>query len=106
MAKPYEPRLATIYREEIRAKMKEQFGYKNEMQIPKIEKVVLNMGLGEGVADKKKVQSYFLRLIMIRSIRFAVWTLLFKPQQIQMKKPKHYWPHSRSLSGTRLNAVS
>ena len=65
MAKPYEPRLATIYREEIRANMKEQFGYKNEMQIPKIEKVVLNMGLGEGVADKKKVQAAIAELELI-----------------------------------------
>ena len=34
MAKPYEPRLAAVYREEIRAKMKEQFKYSNDMQIP------------------------------------------------------------------------
>jgi len=65
MAKPYEPRLAAVYRDEIRAKMKEQFGYKNEMQIPRIEKVVLNMGLGEGVADKKKVQAAISELELI-----------------------------------------
>jgi len=65
MSKPYEPRLSTIYREEIRAKMKEQFGYKNEMQIPAIEKVVLNMGLGEGVSDKKKVQAAIAELELI-----------------------------------------
>ncbi len=65
MAKPYEPRLATIYREEIRAKMKEQFGYNNDMQIPAIEKVVLNMGLGEGVGDKKKVQAAIEELELI-----------------------------------------
>ena len=65
MTKPYEPRLATIYREEIRAKMKEQFGYSNEMQIPAIEKVVLNMGLGEGVGDKKKVQAAIEELELI-----------------------------------------
>lgn len=65
MTKPYEPRLAAIYREEIRAKMKEQFGYKNDMQIPCIEKVVLNMGVGEGVGDKKKVQSAVADLELI-----------------------------------------
>ena len=65
MAKPYEPRLATVYREEIRAKMKEQFGYSNDMQIPAIEKVVLNMGLGEGVGDKKKVQAAIEELELI-----------------------------------------
>jgi len=57
MTKPYEPRLASKYRDEIRGVMKEKFGYKNEMQIPKVEKIVLNMGLGEGVGDKKKVEA-------------------------------------------------
>lgn len=52
----YEPRLKTVYRERIRAAMKEQFGYTNEMQIPKLDKIVLNMGVGEAVADSKKVQ--------------------------------------------------
>lgn len=65
MAKPYEPRLSSIYREEIRGKMKEQFGYKNEMQIPRIEKIVLNMGLGEGVSDKKKVEAAIAELELI-----------------------------------------
>ena len=53
----YEPRMKTIYRERIRATMKEQFGYSNEMQVPKLDKIVLNMGIGEAVADSKKVQS-------------------------------------------------
>lgn len=53
----YEPRLKGIYREQIRATMREQFGYTNEMQIPKLDKIVLNMGIGEAVADSKKVQA-------------------------------------------------
>jgi large subunit ribosomal protein L5 len=53
----YTPRLKTIYREKIRATMKEQFGYTNEMQVPKLDKIVLNMGIGEAVADSKKVQA-------------------------------------------------
>jgi large subunit ribosomal protein L5 len=56
-AKTYEPRLKGIYRERIRAAMKEQFGYTNEMQIPKLDKIVLNMGIGEAVNDSKKVQA-------------------------------------------------
>src|SRR5215217_3160705 len=52
--KAYEPRLKTVYRERIRAAMKEQFGYTNEMQVPKLDKIVLNMGIGEAVADSKK----------------------------------------------------
>jgi large subunit ribosomal protein L5 len=65
MAKPYEPRLAAVYRDEVRAKMKEQFGYTSEMQIPRIEKVVLNMGIGEGVGDKKKVKAAMEELELI-----------------------------------------
>lgn len=56
MTKGYEPRLATRYRETIRAKMKEQFEYTNDMQIPKITKIVLNMGVGEAVGDSKKIK--------------------------------------------------
>lgn len=65
MSKAYEPRLSVIYREEIRAKLKEQFGYKNDMQIPAVEKIVLNMGLGEGVGDKKKVEAAIKELELI-----------------------------------------
>ena len=50
----YEPRLKTEYRERIRAVMREKFGYTNEMQVPKLDKIVLNMGIGEAVADSKK----------------------------------------------------
>jgi large subunit ribosomal protein L5 len=50
----YTPRLKSDYRERIRAAMKEQFGYTNEMQIPKLDKIVINMGIGEAVADSKK----------------------------------------------------
>ncbi|MBF0184583.1 MAG: 50S ribosomal protein L5 [Magnetococcales bacterium] len=46
------PRLKQIYDQEIVAKLKEEFGYENCMQVPKIVKVVVNMGVGEAVADK------------------------------------------------------
>jgi large subunit ribosomal protein L5 len=65
MTKPYEPRLAAKYRDEIRATMKETFGYQNDMQIPRIEKIVLNMGVGEGVGDRKKVQAAIADLELI-----------------------------------------
>ena len=48
-------RLQEIYASEIRAKMQEQFGYSNPMQIPRLDKVVLNMGVGDAVNDSKKV---------------------------------------------------
>ncbi len=53
----YEPKMKTHYRERVRAAMKEKFGYTNEMQIPKLDKIVVNMGIGEAVADSKKAAS-------------------------------------------------
>jgi len=61
----YEPRLKTEYRQRIRAVMKEQFGYTNEMQIPKLDKIVLNMGIGEAVSDSKKVNAAIADLAKI-----------------------------------------
>ena len=61
----YEPRLKTEYRQRIRATMKEQFGYTNEMQIPKLDKIVLNMGIGEAVSDSKKVNAAIADLTRI-----------------------------------------
>ena len=61
----YEPRLKSEYRARIRAAMKEQFAYTNEMQIPKLDKIVLNMGIGEAVADSKKAQTAIKDLTLI-----------------------------------------
>ncbi|NBE07551.1 50S ribosomal protein L5 [Paragemmobacter ruber] len=52
----YTPRAKADYIARIRAAMKEEFGYKNDMQIPKLDKIVLNMGVGEAVKDTKKVK--------------------------------------------------
>ena len=49
------PRLRTHFDEVIRKQLSEQFGYNNPMQVPMITKIVLNMGIGEGVVDRKKV---------------------------------------------------
>jgi len=48
-------RMQKLYVDKIRAQMTEQFGYKNLMQVPKIDKIVINMGVGEATQDKKKV---------------------------------------------------
>ena len=53
----YVPRLRTQYEESIKADLLKQFGYKNVMQLPKLDKIVLNMGVGEAVNDTKKVKS-------------------------------------------------
>jgi large subunit ribosomal protein L5 len=51
----YIPRLLKIYREEIIAKMKEKFGYSNTLAVPRLIKIVVNMGIGEGTSDAKIV---------------------------------------------------
>ena len=55
MAEKYVPRMRTKYDAEIVKAMTEKFGYKNHMEVPKIEKITINMGVGEGSQDKKKV---------------------------------------------------
>jgi large subunit ribosomal protein L5 len=55
VASDYVARLRTHYEQVVREELTKKFGYKNKMQVPMITKVVLNMGIGEGVADRKKV---------------------------------------------------
>ena len=59
------PRLRIQFDKEVRKKLAEQFGYKNAMQVPIIDKVVINMGIGEAVADRKKVESAASDLALI-----------------------------------------
>ena len=61
----YQPRLKSQYRDTIKAAMKEEFGYKNDMQIPRLDKIVLNMGVGEAVADSKKIRSAHADMALI-----------------------------------------
>jgi large subunit ribosomal protein L5 len=53
----YVPRLRSLYLNEIQGALKTQFNYQNVMQLPKLEKIVLNMGVGEAVNDTKKVRA-------------------------------------------------
>ncbi|GGA63442.1 50S ribosomal protein L5 [Pelagibacterium lentulum] len=57
MAETYIPRLRTHYDDVVRAGLTEEFKYANPMSVPKLDKVVLNMGVGEAVADSKKVKA-------------------------------------------------
>ena len=56
MADKYTPRMRELYDSKIAKAMTEKFGYKNALEVPKIEKIVLNMGVGEATQDKKKVE--------------------------------------------------
>ncbi|HXH51828.1 MAG TPA: 50S ribosomal protein L5 [Sphingomicrobium sp.] len=56
-AQAYTPRLKKDYEERIVAAMTERFGYKNRLEVPRLEKIVINMGVGEATQDKKKVEA-------------------------------------------------
>ena len=58
-------RLKVEFDQKIRSKLAEQFGYKNRMQIPVLDKIVINMGIGEGVVDRKKVDAAASDLALI-----------------------------------------
>ncbi|MEQ8324645.1 MAG: 50S ribosomal protein L5 [Vicingaceae bacterium] len=53
----YTPRLKTKYQEEIKPALKEQFGYSSIMAVPKLHKIAINQGVGDGTTEKKKVDS-------------------------------------------------
>jgi large subunit ribosomal protein L5 len=70
--KDYRPRMKQHYDTVVREEMKKEFGYKNPMQIPRIEKIVLNMGVGEAVNDRKKVDAAAKDLSMIAGQRAVI----------------------------------
>ena len=59
------PRLQLVYDREIMPALKEKFGYTNVMQIPRLEKIVINMGVGEAVADQKQIISAVEEMTLI-----------------------------------------
>lgn len=65
-------RLRKEYDEVVRKKLTEQFGYKNPMQVPGLDKVVLNIGVGDGVNDRKKVDNAAADLTQIAGQKAVV----------------------------------
>lgn len=65
----YVPRLKTHYKENLRQSMTEQFGYKNPMQVPRLEKIVINMGVGGAVADRKRLTNALEEMTLIAGQR-------------------------------------
>jgi large subunit ribosomal protein L5 len=70
--KDYVARLKKLYRDEIVPKLTEEFGYKNPLEVPRLDKIVLNMGVGEAVNDTKKVTSAAADLALIAGQRPVV----------------------------------
>src|SRR5471030_888356 len=61
----YAPRLKTRYRDEIRTALKDKFQYKSVMQVPKLEKIAINQGVGGATTDKKLIESTIAELTTI-----------------------------------------
>src|SRR3546814_3840679 len=66
------PRLQTVYEEKVRAALTERFGYKNALEVPRLEKIVLNMGVGDATQDKKRVDAALAEMMAIAGQRPVV----------------------------------
>jgi len=98
----YVPRLRTEYDKSIRAKLTEKFGYENVMQVPRLDKVVLNMGVGDSVNDRKKAETAASELTQIAGqkaivtySRIAIATFKLRENQpigckVTLRKTKMY----------------
>lgn len=58
-------RLKKVYLDQIKPEMKKQFGYSNDLQIPRLDKIVINMGVGENAQDSKKIQGAVADMTLI-----------------------------------------
>lgn len=74
MTEGYTPRFKALYADTIRPKLKESFGYTNPMMTPRIEKVVINMGVGDAVSDRKAVEAAAADLARIAGQRPVITT--------------------------------
>ncbi|MDR2963209.1 MAG: 50S ribosomal protein L5 [Bacteroidales bacterium] len=61
----YTPTLKKVYLEKVQANLQKEFGYKSNMQVPRIEKIVINQGIGKAVADKKLIETAINELTLI-----------------------------------------
>ena len=68
------PRLKKLYREELHAKLKEDFSFGNDMQVPRLDKIVINMGVGAGTDDRKKVDAAYSYLVKIAGQKPVITT--------------------------------
>lgn len=68
-AEQYTPRMKARYLEHVRSAMQEQFNYTNPMMVPKLDKIVLNMGVGDAVNDRKTIDKAFEEMTLIAGQR-------------------------------------
>ena len=82
-------RLKELYDNKIRAELKQQLGFKNEMEIPKLEKIVLNMGVGEAATDKKKLESAIKDMTAIAGQKVVVTKAKKSLANFKLKEGMH-----------------
>ncbi|MGN0930071.1 MAG: 50S ribosomal protein L5 [Alphaproteobacteria bacterium] len=82
-------RLKELYDNKIRAELKQQLGLKNEMEIPKLEKIVLNMGVGEAATDKKKLESAIKDMTAIAGQKVVVTKAKKSLANFKLKEGMH-----------------
>ncbi|WP_421880797.1 50S ribosomal protein L5 [Pacificispira sp.] len=61
----YVPRLKKLYDDKVKSELLQEFGYDNPLQVPRLDKIVINMGVGEAVADRKKLTNAMAELARI-----------------------------------------
>ncbi len=59
------PRLKQLYRDELHGNLKEEFGFQNDLTVPRLDKIILNMGVGAGTDDRKKVDAAYNDMVKI-----------------------------------------
>ena len=82
-------KLKELYDNKIRAELKQQLGFKNEMEIPKLEKIVLNMGVGEAATDKKKLESAIKDMTAIAGQKVVVTKAKKSLANFKLKEGMH-----------------
>ncbi|TDD75729.1 50S ribosomal protein L5 [Actinomadura darangshiensis] len=96
-----QPRLKLRYRDEIAAKMREQFGYANVMQIPTLTKIVVNMGVGDAAKDAKLIEGAVRDLSVITGQKPAVNRARKSIAQFKLREGMPIGAHT-TLRGDRM----
>ena len=91
----YVARLKTKYEQDIRPQLTKERGYTNPFQVPKITKIVLNMGIGEGVADRKKVDNAAADLTLIAGQKAVITNRASRSRPTSCAMARRSAPRSR-----------
>ena len=86
MADKYTPRLKQQYEDRIVQAMTEKFGYKNRMEVPRLEKIVIHMGVGEATQDKKRVESAAAEMTLIAGPKPVITTATKSIAQFKLRE--------------------